>query len=207
MASNSRQLQRTLESAKCKSKCNSSEAKNPIRNNDDSNLKIDHRREAYHKSLDLNAVKQDVSLSEWQGYFPNLSQLESTLNDLIGDKALEELGRRCLAGSKTDVVGQRTNLDFTLALPAPVMRLQDKSPNRSNASWSSCQQLTLSLDKEGFETSCCIAQHGFPSLILMGCTHCYLYVMVSEMEPKCPNCQSSMLLDSFRGNAAQRSRL
>ncbi|KAF5742502.1 hypothetical protein HS088_TW09G00551 [Tripterygium wilfordii] len=198
--------QLTVDSANCKIKRNSSGAKNLIRNNvSDSN--IDHRRQEYHKSLDLNALKQDVSLSEWEGSFPTLSQLEKSLDDLVGEKVLEEIGRRCLAESKTKEDGKSTNSDFTLALPAPVVRLQDKLPNRSNASLPSCQRLTVSLGKRGFETYCSIAKHGFPSLILMGCNHCYLYVMESEMEPKCSKWQSSMLLDSFRGNAAKRSRL
>ncbi|XP_057978871.1 protein GL2-INTERACTING REPRESSOR 1-like [Malania oleifera] len=39
------------------------------------------------------------------------------------------------------------------------------------------------------------------SLVLMGCPHCLLYVMVSEIDPKCPKCKSPALMDFFRGNA------
>ncbi|XLR01833.1 hypothetical protein HN51_056668 [Arachis hypogaea] len=33
------------------------------------------------------------------------------------------------------------------------------------------------------------------SLIVMGCTDCYIYVMVSKSNPKCPRCQNPNLLD------------
>lgn len=47
------------------------------------------------------------------------------------------------------------------------------------------------------------------SLVLMGCTSCYMYVMVSEMDPKCSKCHTSILIDMFRGNnfRAKRSRM
>ncbi|KAL6989228.1 hypothetical protein U1Q18_014980 [Sarracenia purpurea var. burkii] len=34
-----------------------------------------------------------------------------------------------------------------------------------------------------------------PSLVCMGCKHCYMYIMVSESAPKCPNCKSIDLID------------
>ena len=45
------------------------------------------------------------------------------------------------------------------------------------------------------------------SLVLMGCTHCLIYVMVSKVDPKCPKCMSSVLLDIFCENrSAKRQR-
>ncbi|KAK3407944.1 hypothetical protein EUGRSUZ_J00276, partial [Eucalyptus grandis] len=38
------------------------------------------------------------------------------------------------------------------------------------------------------------------SSIVMGCTNCWMYVMVSEINPTCPNCNSFILLDKFRGD-------
>ncbi|XP_078441474.1 uncharacterized protein LOC144711362 [Wolffia australiana] len=33
------------------------------------------------------------------------------------------------------------------------------------------------------------------SMMLVGCPRCLMYVMLSENEPKCPKCKSSVLLD------------
>ncbi|KAF5742503.1 hypothetical protein HS088_TW09G00552 [Tripterygium wilfordii] len=206
MASNSRQLQQTLKFDNCKSECNSYGAKQTILNDDDGSSGIDYLRQEYHKSLDLNVSKPYPTLSEWQGFFRCLSQLRNTLDDKVGAKNLEESKRRCLAEQRSIVDGQRTNLDFILAPPAPVVRCQDKSPNLYAASWPSCQQSPVSLGKTRFEASDCIGRHGVPPFILMGCNQCFLYVMVSEIEPKCPNCQS-YLVDCFRGNDAQGSRM
>ncbi|KAF7852143.1 hypothetical protein BT93_L0535 [Corymbia citriodora subsp. variegata] len=44
------------------------------------------------------------------------------------------------------------------------------------------------------------------SLILMGCKHCRMYVMASERDPTCPNCDRFDLLDQFRGDPSESMR-
>lgn len=41
---------------------------------------------------------------------------------------------------------------------------------------------------------------GMPCFVVMGCTYCYIYVMVSEADPYCPQCGTDDLLDQFCGN-------
>ena len=50
-----------------------------------------------------------------------------------------------------------------------------------------------------------VADDQVSSLVLMGCANCYLYVMVSQSDPKCPKCHSSILIDRFRGNTSAKS--
>jgi len=35
---------------------------------------------------------------------------------------------------------------------------------------------------------------------LVGCPKCYMYVITSKIEPKCPRCNTAILLDLFRGD-------
>ncbi|XP_020538123.2 uncharacterized protein LOC110010387 [Jatropha curcas] len=43
-------------------------------------------------------------------------------------------------------------------------------------------------------------------LVLMGCSHCFIYVMVSQTDPKCPNCKSPILIDVFKQGIAKRTK-
>ncbi|CAD5178709.1 unnamed protein product [Musa acuminata subsp. malaccensis] len=40
------------------------------------------------------------------------------------------------------------------------------------------------------------------SMVLAGCPRCLMYVMLSEKDPKCPKCNSTVLLDFHRGNTS-----
>ncbi|XP_010558005.1 PREDICTED: uncharacterized protein LOC104826812 [Tarenaya hassleriana] len=48
------------------------------------------------------------------------------------------------------------------------------------------------------------------SMVLVGCPRCLMYVMLSEDDPKCPKCKSTVLLDFLRenpnANAAARGK-
>ncbi|KAI3734606.1 hypothetical protein L6452_14078 [Arctium lappa] len=47
-----------------------------------------------------------------------------------------------------------------------------------------------------------------PVLILMSCLNCYLHVMVSDANPKCPNCgKGDCLLDMFRVSPVKKARI
>ncbi|KAL4334750.1 hypothetical protein GQ457_07G042810 [Hibiscus cannabinus] len=40
------------------------------------------------------------------------------------------------------------------------------------------------------------------SMMLVGCPRCLMYVMLSQVDPKCPRCKSTVLLELFnQGNA------
>ncbi|KAA0025228.1 hypothetical protein IC582_018746 [Cucumis melo] len=44
------------------------------------------------------------------------------------------------------------------------------------------------------------------SMMLVGCPRCLMYVMLSEEDPKCPKCKSTVLLDVLHDNAAVKTR-
>ncbi|EHA8592325.1 hypothetical protein COCNU_contig69427591G000010 [Cocos nucifera] len=39
------------------------------------------------------------------------------------------------------------------------------------------------------------------SMVLAGCPQCLMYVMLSEDDPQCPKCKSTVLLDFHRGGS------
>ncbi|CAL1367319.1 unnamed protein product [Linum trigynum] len=101
---------------------------------------------------------------------------------------------------------------------------------RSNRS-ASCQQLDLRLnlspppndDEESataaesmcssWESSCVSEEEGMTTatapaaaaarMMVVGCPRCLMYVMLSEVEPKCPKCKSSVLLHDFLNRRQQ----
>ncbi|KAK7257596.1 hypothetical protein RIF29_31670 [Crotalaria pallida] len=38
------------------------------------------------------------------------------------------------------------------------------------------------------------------AMLLVGCPRCLMYVMLSEVDPKCPKCKSTVLLDFLNNN-------
>ncbi|KAG6604328.1 hypothetical protein SDJN02_04209, partial [Cucurbita argyrosperma subsp. argyrosperma] len=44
------------------------------------------------------------------------------------------------------------------------------------------------------------------SMMLVGCPRCLMYVMLSEEDPKCPKCKSTVLLDVLHDNSAVKTR-
>ncbi|CAI0398426.1 unnamed protein product, partial [Linum tenue] len=98
---------------------------------------------------------------------------------------------------------------------------------RSNRG-ASCQQLDLRLnlsplpnddDEESaaaaesmcssWESSCVSEEEGTTTapaaarMMVVGCPRCLMYVMLSEVEPKCPKCKSSVLLHDFLNRRQQ----
>ncbi|KAK2380059.1 protein GL2-INTERACTING REPRESSOR [Trifolium repens] len=57
---------------------------------------------------------------------------------------------------------------------------------------------------EGSCVSCNVAEET-KAMLLVGCTRCLMYVMLPEVDPKCPKCKSTMLLD-FLNNEEITSR-
>ncbi|KAG6491622.1 protein GL2-INTERACTING REPRESSOR 1-like [Zingiber officinale] len=43
-------------------------------------------------------------------------------------------------------------------------------------------------------------------MMLVGCPRCLMYVMLSEKDPKCPKCKSTVLVDFHRGGGGGGSR-
>ncbi|XVF00031.1 hypothetical protein REPUB_Repub03eG0251200 [Reevesia pubescens] len=105
---------------------------------------------------------------------------------------------------------KRSILDLNLRLtPLGLHQNDHLSSNQyselSSTSTSSCKPFNLDSSSEEVEFS--DTKFEEPSLILMGCSRCLIYVMVSEINPKCPNCNTSILIDIFRNSFGKKSRI
>lgn len=100
-----------------------------------------------------------------------------------------------------------TNVDLELRLSPAGVSFRAKSSYQSETSSLSSPETCILLDlnsRDHLDNSFKVEE---ASLILMGCTRCLIYVMVSEADPKCPKCKSSSyFVDVFRDNPAKRSR-
>ncbi|KAJ8459734.1 hypothetical protein OPV22_032660 [Ensete ventricosum] len=111
--------------------------------------------------------------------------------------------------------GKNPKVDLKLNLSAKQLRARggpstraviEEEEEEDNESWSSP---SIS------PTSSCVSSEGEQksnspeaiSMVLAGCPHCLMYVMLSNKDPKCPRCKSTVLLDFPRGNTtAGRNR-
>ncbi|CAH8356751.1 unnamed protein product [Eruca vesicaria subsp. sativa] len=92
--------------------------------------------------------------------------------------------------------GPKLELKLNLSPPssqANQMMSLVRSPSRSNTtSPSSC--VSSETNQEEMEAA--------TSMVLVGCPRCLMYVMLSQDEPKCPKCKSTVLLDFLHQNAS-----
>ncbi|KAL2503090.1 Uncharacterized protein Fot_36938 [Forsythia ovata] len=88
-------------------------------------------------------------------------------------------------------------LDLKLNLSPPrVNRPRVESPGRSStvsptSPPSSCVSSELNPDESLLYSNSPEAT----SMVLVGCPRCLMYVMLAEVDPKCPKCKSTVLLD------------
>ncbi|CAI0391219.1 unnamed protein product [Linum tenue] len=86
-------------------------------------------------------------------------------------------------------------LELKLNLSPPSRMRLESSPSRSatvspTSPPSSCVSSELNQDSDSEATS----------MVLVGCPRCLMYVMLSEDDPKCPKCKSTVLLDFLHDN-------
>ncbi|XP_040991600.1 protein GL2-INTERACTING REPRESSOR 1-like [Juglans microcarpa x Juglans regia] len=114
----------------------------------------------------------------------------------------KETKKRCFMEMRRYDISR--DVDLELRLSPPGVSFWGKS---SKTSPLSSQETTTSLDlnsSDYLDDSSSILE--VPSLCLMGCTLCLIYVMVSEADPKCPKCKRSFLIDMFRDNLSKGCR-
>ncbi|KAE8676378.1 CCR4-NOT transcription complex family protein [Hibiscus syriacus] len=87
--------------------------------------------------------------------------------------------------------------------PARVANHRVRSPSVSVPSFESLSEsscLSSEPDNNNCEDSTSMTEYptGRPevtSMLLVGCPRCFMYVMLSEVDPKCPRCKSTVFLD------------
>ncbi|GAB4824641.1 hypothetical protein Ancab_007513 [Ancistrocladus abbreviatus] len=91
---------------------------------------------------------------------------------------------------------QNPELDLKLNLSQPSRNRQPSPPEVSPP--SSCVS-----SEDGLKYS---SSPESSSMVLVGCPRCLMYVMLSESDPKCPKCKSTVLLDFPRDDASKKAR-
>ncbi|KAK7337288.1 hypothetical protein VNO77_17853 [Canavalia gladiata] len=97
--------------------------------------------------------------------------------------------------------GSGPKLDLKLNLSPPRVDRRLESPTRSatvspTSPPSSCVSSELNQEDNPRYSNSPEAT----SMVLVGCPRCLMYVMLSEDDPKCPKCKSTVLLDFLHDN-------
>ncbi|KAJ7976187.1 E3 ubiquitin-protein ligase [Quillaja saponaria] len=94
--------------------------------------------------------------------------------------------------------GNTPKLDLKLNLSPTRANPGVESPNRSAtvSPTSSCVSSELNQEDSMKNSNSPEAT----SMVLVGCPRCLMYVMLSEDDPKCPKCKSTVLLDFLHDN-------
>ncbi|XP_027353012.1 uncharacterized protein LOC113863579 [Abrus precatorius] len=97
--------------------------------------------------------------------------------------------------------GSGPKLDLKLNLSPPRVDRRLASPTRSatvspTSPPSSCVSSELNAEENPKYSNSPEAT----SMVLVGCPRCLMYVMLSEDDPKCPKCKSTVLLDFLHDN-------
>ncbi|XP_044493991.1 protein GL2-INTERACTING REPRESSOR 1-like [Mangifera indica] len=96
--------------------------------------------------------------------------------------------------------GNVPKLELKLNLSPPRANRRMDSPNRS-ATASPMSPPTSCVSSENQDDT--LRNSNSPeatSMVLVGCPRCLMYVMLSEDDPKCPKCKSTVLLDFLHDN-------
>ncbi|XP_010456415.1 PREDICTED: uncharacterized protein LOC104737859 [Camelina sativa] len=98
----------------------------------------------------------------------------------------------------------KLELKLNLSPPTSSQRRMVRSPTRSATTSptsppSSCVSSEMNQDEPSVRYS---TSPETTSMVLVGCPRCLMYVMLSEDDPKCPKCKSTVLLDFLHENAS-----
>ncbi|KAE8735595.1 hypothetical protein F3Y22_tig00000340pilonHSYRG00721 [Hibiscus syriacus] len=100
-------------------------------------------------------------------------------------------------------------LELTLNLSPPrAPILQVGSPNTSVSSWETSPESSCVSSEPDNQTTT-VEYPSSPeetSMVLVGCPRCLMYVMLSEVDPKCPRCKSTVLLDFLNEENNKKTR-
>ena len=98
----------------------------------------------------------------------------------------------------------RIPIPLNLSPPTSSRRRVVRSPSRSattspTSPQSSCVSSEMNQDDQSVRYS---TSPETSSMVLVGCPRCLMYVMLSQDDPKCPKCKSTVLLDFNHENAS-----
>ncbi|KAJ6693115.1 hypothetical protein OIU79_014786 [Salix purpurea] len=94
-------------------------------------------------------------------------------------------------------------LDLKLNLSPP--RAYQQVESLSNSSWDmSADCSCVSSEPEDMAANYLGSPDTTP-MLLVGCPRCLMYIMLSEVDPKCPKCKSTVLLDFLRDENTKKT--
>ncbi|KAJ7971629.1 E3 ubiquitin-protein ligase [Quillaja saponaria] len=97
--------------------------------------------------------------------------------------------------------GNTPKLDLKLNLSPPRANPRVESPSRAaTVSPTSPQSSCVSSELNQEDSMRYSNSPEATSMVLVGCPRCLMYVMLSEDDPKCPKCKSTVLLDFLHDN-------
>ncbi|XP_050138503.1 protein GL2-INTERACTING REPRESSOR 1-like [Malus sylvestris] len=131
--------------------------------------------------------------------------------------AVKEKGFRQVGGFQIDIKRRDTKMSRRGSSGPRLELWLNLSPPRANSS-SSVDSPTASETSSdmSIDHSSCVSSEpddqtmhylSMPeakAMVLAGCPRCLMYVMLSEVDPKCPKCKSSVLLDFFSEGSSKR---
>ncbi|GLT68482.1 hypothetical protein SLA2020_407080 [Shorea laevis] len=104
----------------------------------------------------------------------------------------------------------KLELELNLSPPPPRVNSPNVSASsRSSSSSSSDMSVEGScVSSEPEETMYCPSNLNLEptSMMLAGCPRCLMYVMLSHVDPKCPKCKSTVLLDFLKEENTSKAR-
>ncbi|XP_057425838.1 protein GL2-INTERACTING REPRESSOR 1-like [Lotus japonicus] len=106
--------------------------------------------------------------------------------------------------------GPKLELKLNLSPPRVNHRRLESSPNRSatvspTSPTTSCVSTELNQEEGNNNNNHSTSPEEATSMVLVGCPRCLMYVMLSEDDPKCPKCKSTVLLDFLHDNNKRKS--
>ncbi|GMY15769.1 hypothetical protein FCV25MIE_11008 [Fagus crenata] len=97
-------------------------------------------------------------------------------------------------------------LELKLNLSPPRANSPVESPNVSTSFSSDMSIEGSCVSSEPEDTMHCPSSPESTSMVLVGCPRCLMYVMLSEVDPKCPKCKSTVLLDFLKEENSKKTR-
>ncbi|KAK6944085.1 hypothetical protein RJ641_025187 [Dillenia turbinata] len=138
------------------------------------------------------------SLTSLRQHTPLITDLES-INLTTPNRDLEgtEMSRRTEKNPRLDLKLNlsQPRVDPRVISPSRAATVSPTSPPSSCASSELSQEEALTYSDSPEVTS----------MLLVGCPRCLMYVMLSERDPKCPKCKSTVLVDFLQENANKKT--
>lgn len=101
--------------------------------------------------------------------------------------------------------GPKLDLQLNLSPPRPNPHVNSPTRSASASPPSSCVSSELNQADENNTLRYSNSPEA-TSMVLVGCPRCLMYVMLSEEDPKCPKCKSTVLLDFHDNTVAKKKK-